>query len=85
LQELFGYCLTGDTSQQKAFLIVGPPRSGKGTIAKVLKRLVGTDNAVNPTLTSLSTNFGIAPLIGKRIAIISDARLDRRANQHAIT
>jgi putative DNA primase/helicase len=85
LQELFGYCLTGDTSQQKAFLMVGPPRSGKGTIAKVLKRLVGTDNAVNPTLTSLSTNFGIAPLIGKQIAIISDARLDRRANQHAIT
>jgi putative DNA primase/helicase len=31
LQEIFGYVLTSDTSQQKAFLIVGPPRSGKGT------------------------------------------------------
>ena len=34
--EIFGYCLTTDTSQQKAFLIVGPKRSGKGTIGRVL-------------------------------------------------
>jgi putative DNA primase/helicase len=61
LQEVFGYCLTGDTRQQKAFLIVGPKRSGKGTIARVLARLVGADNAVAPTLAGLGTNFGIAP------------------------
>ena len=30
------------------------------------------------------TNFGLAPLIGKRLAIISDARLSGRADQHAI-
>jgi phage/plasmid-associated DNA primase len=29
LQEIFGYCLTTDNSQQKAFLIVGPKRSGR--------------------------------------------------------
>lgn len=34
LQEWFGYCLTGDTSQHKMLLIVGPRRSGKGTIAR---------------------------------------------------
>ena len=39
LQEWFGYCLTGDTSQQKMMLMVGPRRSGKGTIARVLTRL----------------------------------------------
>lgn len=32
----------------------------------------------------MGTNFGIAPLIGKRVAIISDARLGGRADQHAI-
>ena len=84
LQEVFGYCLTGDTRQQKAFLLVGPKRSGKGTIARVLTRLVGIDNAVAPTLAGLGMNFGLAPLIGKRIAIISDARLGARADQHAI-
>jgi putative DNA primase/helicase len=84
LQEIFGYCLTGDTRQQKAFLLVGPRRSGKGTIARVLARLIGDDNRAAPTLAGIGTNFGIAPLIGKRVAIISDARLGGRADQHAI-
>ena len=32
LQEIFGYLLVPDTSQQKIFLLVGPKRSGKGTM-----------------------------------------------------
>jgi len=76
--------VTADMSQQKGFLLVGPKRSGKGTIARVLTRLVGIDNTVAPTLAGLGVNFGLAPLIGKRIAIISDARLGGRADQHAI-
>ena len=56
LQEIVGYCLTSDTSQQKAFLIVGPLRSGKGTIVRVLEHLVGIDNKVNPTLAELGSN-----------------------------
>jgi putative DNA primase/helicase len=85
LQEIFGYCLTPDTRQQKMFLIVGPKRSGKGTIARVLTRLVGIDNTIAPTLAALGLNFGLAPLIDKRVAVISDARLGGRADQHAIT
>ncbi len=84
LREIFGYCLTGDTSQQKAFMIVGPTRSGKGTISRVLLHLVGQDNVSGSNLTSLSTNFGLAPLIGKRVAIVPDARLSGRADQGAI-
>ena len=84
LQEVFGYYLTADTFQQKAVLLVGPKRSGKGTIARVLTRLVGADNAVSPTLAGIGTNFGLAPLIGKRVAIISDARLSGRADQAVI-
>jgi putative DNA primase/helicase len=84
LQEMFGYCLTAETRQQKAFLLIGPKRSGKGTIARVLGHLVGLDNCVAPTLAGLGTNFGLAPLIGKRVAIVSDARLSGRADQQAI-
>lgn len=84
LQEIFGYCLTADTRHQKAFLVVGPKRSGKGTIGRVLTRLVGADNTVAPTLAGLGMNFGLAPLIGKRVAIISDARLGGHADQQAI-
>ena len=84
LQEMFGLMLTADTSHQKAFLIVGPKRSGKGTIARVLTELLGGANVCSPTLGSLSTNFGLAPLIGKRLAIISDARLSGKSDQAVI-
>jgi putative DNA primase/helicase len=80
LQELFGLLLTPDTSHQKAFLIVGPKRSGKGTIARVLTAMLGKDNVAGPTLSSLTQNFGLAPLIGKPLAVISDARLGGRAD-----
>lgn len=84
LQEAFGLLLTGDTSHQKAFLIVGPKRSGKGTIARVITALLGRENVAGPTLSSLGQNFGLAPLIGKRLAIISDARLGGKADQQMV-
>lgn len=74
LQEWMGYCLTGDTSQQKMLLLVGPRRSGKGTIGRILTRLVGSANVVGPTTSSLAGNFGLQPLIEKSLAIVSDAR-----------
>lgn len=85
LQEIFGLLLTADTRHQKIFLIAGPKRGGKGTIARVLGKLLGTDSVCGPTLSSLQQNFGLQPLIGKSLALISDARLGSRAEQHIIT
>lgn len=85
LREFFGYCLTSDTSLQKLLLIVGPKRSGKGTILRVLRALVGTSNVAAPTLSSLTERFGMWSLIGKQLAIVSDARLSGRADQSVIT
>ena len=84
LQEACGYFLTTDTRQQKIFMLVGPKRSGKGTIARVLVALLGRSNVGGPTLGSLATNFGLAPLITKPLAIISDARLSGRTDQAVI-
>jgi len=84
LSEMFGYLLTDDTSQQKMFMLIGPPRCGKGTILRVLEALVGYANRVSPSLASLGTQFGLQPLIGKRLAMISDARLSGRADQQPI-
>ena len=84
LQELFGYCLLPDTRQHKIGLIVGPKRSGKGTIARVLTGLLGSENVCGPTLGSLGTNFGLWPLLHKRLAIISDARLSGRTDQAVV-
>jgi putative DNA primase/helicase len=81
LQQMFGYLLTADTSQQKLFALIGPPRSGKGTIARILKALLGDEAVVNPTLQSLEQPFGLAPLVGKTVAIIGDARLGGRSDQ----
>jgi putative DNA primase/helicase len=75
LQQWFGYVLSGRLEQQKLLLLLGPIRSGKGTLAGVLKQLLGDGNIAHPTTASLSTNFGLSPLVGKPLAIIADARL----------
>lgn len=84
VQEWFGYVLSGRTDQQKMLLVVGPTRSGKGTIARILTALVGKGNMAGPTLAGLATNFGLAPLLGKSLAVISDARLNGRDGQEVV-
>jgi putative DNA primase/helicase len=85
LQDWCGYLLTTDTRQQKIALFIGPRRSGKGTVARVITGLLGTSSVAAPTLGILSTNFGLEPLIGKPLAILSDARLGSRSDQAAIS
>ncbi len=84
LQEWFGLCLTLDTSFQKILMAVGPKRSGKGTVGRVLQSLVGKANFAGPTLAGMATNFGLWPLLGKTVAIISDARLGGKSDQGII-
>lgn len=72
-----GYLLTSDTSHQKLMLLVGPPRSGKGTICRITEQVIGADNVVWPTLSDLAERFGLASLLGKLAAIIADAHLVR--------
>lgn len=78
LQEWFGYVLSGRTALHKILLLVGPPRSGKGTIARVLAALLGPANVANPTMASLTQNFGLQNLIARPLAIIPDARVGGR-------
>lgn len=85
LQQWFGYCLTLDTRQQKILLIVGPPRSGKGTIARILRYLIGEQNVCGPTLASFGERFGLWPLLSKSVAIVSDARLGGRTDSSVVT
>lgn len=84
LQEWFGYVISGSTDLQKILMMVGPPRSGKGTIARTLAALTGARNVASPTLSSFETNFGLQPLLGKSLAIVSDARLKPGADKKVI-
>lgn len=77
VQEIFGYMISGDTRLQKMFLLVGPRRSGKGTIARILKAIMGEHNVAGPTLAGMGTNFGLSALIGRPVAIVADARLNQ--------
>jgi len=74
LGEWFGYVISGRLDLQKILLMVGPTRGGKGVIARVLTALVGKKNMAGPTLSGLGGEFGLQPLIGKPLAVISDAR-----------
>jgi putative DNA primase/helicase len=75
LQEIFGYMLGGDLSMQKIFMLIGVIRSGKGTIGRILGRLVGKHNVAGPTIEELGQHFGMECLIGKQVAIVGDARV----------
>ena len=83
LQEYFGYVLSGDTSQQKFLNVIGPRRSGKGTINKVLVDLLGQHNTVAPQLEELCDTFGLQPWLGKLLASFTDARAPER-NRSAV-
>lgn len=80
LQEWMGYLLTARTHHQKILMIVGPKRSGKGTIGRVLRELVGRHHLVAPTLSTLGEQFGRQVLIDKTVALIADARLSGRTD-----
>lgn len=86
LQEVMGYLLTQDTSQQKVFCMVGPPRSGKGTINRILQNLIGEGNYSSPNAKMLSSgDFGLQSLIGKQLAVISDMRMGRNSDPTSLS
>ncbi len=76
LQEIMGYLLAADTSQQKMFLLVGPPRSMKGVLMRMIKRLVGPENYGPMNVNQLDkSTFCLQPLIGRSVGVVADLRL----------
>jgi putative DNA primase/helicase len=73
LQMWMGYLLSGETRLHKALTLVGPPRSGKGTILQVINMLT---DAVATTPRSLMSRFGLFGLKDAACATIGDMRLN---------
>jgi len=80
LQEWMGYLLTQDTRFQKILLMIGPSRSGKGTIGRIVRELIGHANVAGPTLSSLGGDFGLQQLLNMSLALISDVRTSGKGN-----
>ena len=85
LQEVMGLLLTPDTSKQKFFVLLGPTRSGKGTIVRTITRLLGATSVCSPSLAKLGDRFGLEPTLGKTLATVSDMRLGRQSDRQEIT
>jgi len=85
IQEFAGLCLVQDMSFHKALMIEGPKRSGKGTMVRVLKQLIGSRNVASPNLAAFGKEFGLQPLIGKLVFICADARIKSGRNSSELS
>ena len=82
--DYWAYAMTENTHLQKALLILGPKRSGKSLLGRLLSRVVGPDNVVSPPLSSIGRQFGLEPLIDKKLVHFTDARLGRNEGHGSI-
>ena len=73
VQMMCGYCLHYDASYQRAFLLYGKGRNGKGTLLKMIQAMLGEDNHSTESLEKLSdTRWGTANLFGMMANIVDD-------------
>lgn len=72
LQRWIGYCLLNHRKYAKWMLLHGKIRSGKGTIARIIRLMVGPDCFLNSSLDDLAESHGLAGLEHARVLSISD-------------
>lgn len=83
--EWAAYVLSGRTDLQKMMLLIGPKRSGKGTLARILTALVGKENVGGPSMGDFAKNFGLAELVDKPLAIVGDARMPSTGEKEIVS
>jgi P4 family phage/plasmid primase-like protien len=84
LQEAMGLTFTTETKYHVMVQLIGATRGGKGTILRVLEKMVGKDNAGSTSMDSLSSEFGLEGLENARLIIIPDAK-DARGGRNRAT
>ena len=73
LAEIYGYTMWPRYDAQRAIILFGPPRTGKGTLLRILQELLGKDNYSSVSLHDLINHtFKRAELFGKRANISGD-------------
>jgi putative DNA primase/helicase len=80
MQQMFGYLITSDTSQQKIFYFRGVPGSGKGTIMRVLDALIGERNICNPSIADLAERSTLNDMSACTLAKITDMNTSNAAH-----
>lgn len=72
-QEWFGYCLAGGHQANAFLLVYSKGGEGKSTFFGVLENLIGPINSSAATLGNLNTDFGLEPLVGKKVNISTES------------
>lgn len=73
IEEYLGFSLMDDYYYEKALMLHGDGRNGKGKTIELFKRLFGMDNCSAIPLTSLrSDDFCVSELFGKRLNLAGD-------------
>jgi len=71
--ELAGFALLDDYRYEKAFMLHGDGRNGKGKSIELLKRLFGVESCCSLQLSALkSEDFDVSELFGKRLNLAGD-------------
>jgi putative DNA primase/helicase len=79
LRQFMGYFISGRYDLEKILALIGPSRSGKGTIADMIDALMGPSSVEAFTLKHLSGEFGLQNLVGKSVMIAADSRSAMKA------
>lgn len=80
LFDLIGVCLTSDTSQHKAVMLLGDGNNGKSVFLYGLRAMVGAENYSSTTLHQLCDTrdrFCNSDLVGKLVNASDDTRLGK--------
>ena len=73
MEELFGFSLVKEYEHEKAIMLVGDGRNGKGKMINLMKRFVGSQNYSSVPLDQFNTSSsGIHELFGKLINLAGD-------------
>lgn len=78
LQQVMGWLMTPSQKFHKIPFLVGPQRSGKSLILRVLTAIVGDDSVASKGLDEFAGGFALGELMSKSICQIPDARWDGR-------
>lgn len=75
LRQWLGYLVSGRTDLQKMLVMIGPPRSGKGTLLWLMEELLGPGSTASVAkLSVFAETFGLESFLGKRLVVMPDVR-----------
>ena len=90
MQRFLGYCLTGDTREQKFMIAWGSGQNGKGTLLNLILDILGDNAETTPADTIMAKKSegipnDIARLRGARYVLASETQKGRRMNEALVT